>query len=59
MLVLPRKTTQAIRIGDKVTIKILRIQGKKVHIGIDAPKEVLVHRQEIYQNSEEKEELET
>ena len=59
MLILPRKTTQAICIGDNVTIKILRIQGKKVHIGIDAPKEVSVHRQEIYQSSENKKELAT
>ena len=50
MLILPRKPTQSIRIGDDITITILRIQGKKVHVGIDAPKTISVHRQEIYQH---------
>ncbi len=50
MLILPRKTKQTICIGNDVTITILRVQGNKVHIGIDAPKKIAVHRQEIYQS---------
>ncbi len=49
MLVLSRKTDELIRIGDDVTIMVVDIRGDKVRLGIDAPKEVPVHREEIYQ----------
>ena len=48
MLILSRRTNEAIRIGDEVTITILSIKGKQVRIGIDAPRDVTVHREEIY-----------
>lgn len=49
MLVLSRKKNQSIRIGDDITITINEIRGDKVRIGIEAPKDVIVHREEIYE----------
>ncbi len=48
MLVLTRSTDQEIRIGDDIVVRVLDIRGDRVRIGIDAPHEVPVHRQEIY-----------
>lgn len=48
MLALSRKKGESIIIGDDIEIKILEISGDKVRIGIEAPKEVSIHRQEIY-----------
>ena len=47
MLVLTRKSGQQIRIGDSVVLTVVRVHGDKVRIGVDAPKEVAVHRQEV------------
>jgi len=49
MLILSRRTDESIRIGDEVTITILSVKGKQVRIGITAPPDVSVHREEIYQ----------
>ncbi|MGP1459686.1 MAG: carbon storage regulator CsrA [Treponema sp.] len=48
MLILSRKTDQQIRIGDNVTITIIDVRGDQVKIGVDAPKEVKVFRQEVF-----------
>ena len=48
MLVLSRQRDESIIIGDNITISIVDIRGDKVRLGIDAPKEVPVHRQEVY-----------
>lgn len=49
MLVLSRKKDEKIIIGDKITIMVIEIRGDKVRLGIEAPKEVTVHRQEVYE----------
>jgi carbon storage regulator len=49
MLVLSRNTDESIVIGNDITITVLAIQGDKVRLGIDAPKEIPVHRLEVYQ----------
>jgi len=49
MLILSRRTDESIVIGDEVTITILSVKGKQVRIGITAPPDVSVHREEIYQ----------
>lgn len=48
MLILTRRPAEAIRVGEEVTITLLGIRGNQVRIGIDAPRTVRVHRQEIY-----------
>ena len=49
MLVLSRKKGQSIRINDDITITVVDIRGDRVRLGIEAPKEIPVHRQEVYQ----------
>jgi len=49
MLILTRATGQSIKIGDEVTITVQSIRGNQVVIGIDAPLDVPVHREEIYE----------
>lgn len=48
MLVLSRKKHEAIVINDDITIEVVEIRGDKVRLGIVAPKEVPVHRQEVF-----------
>lgn len=49
MLILTRQIGQKINIDDNIEIQVLGIQGNQVRIGVNAPKEVAVHREEIYQ----------
>jgi carbon storage regulator len=49
MLILTRKSDEAIKIGDDITIRILEIRGSQVRIGIEAPPDIRVHRHEIYE----------
>jgi len=48
MLVLSRKQDEKIIIGDSITLMVVSIQGDKVRLGIEAPKEVSIHREEVY-----------
>lgn len=48
MLVLTRKVGETLMIGDDVTVNVLGVKGNQIKIGIEAPKEVAVHRKEIY-----------
>ena len=58
MLVLRRKLGEGIRIGGGVTIRVLEFRGNQVHLGLDAPPEVKIFREEIYQAMMEQAETE-
>lgn len=49
MLILTRRVGETLMIGDQVSVTVLGVKGNQVHIGVNAPKEVSVHREEIYQ----------
>ncbi|MEY0147142.1 carbon storage regulator CsrA [Providencia rettgeri] len=49
MLILTRRVSEEVMIGDDIKIKILGVKGNQVRFGIEAPKDVAVHREEIYQ----------
>ncbi|MDE0786824.1 MAG: carbon storage regulator CsrA [Porticoccaceae bacterium] len=49
MLILTRRVGETLVIGDDVTVTVLGVRGNQVRLGVNAPKDVAVHREEIYQ----------
>jgi carbon storage regulator len=48
MLVLTRKLGEVIRVGDTVTVRVLEVKGNQVRLGVEAPAEVRIYREEVY-----------
>ncbi len=48
MLILTRRVGETLKIGDNVNVTVLGVKGNQVRIGVDAPRDVSVHREEIY-----------
>lgn len=54
MLIITRRVTEEIRVGDSITIAILGIQGNQVRIGIEAPRNLSIDREEVYQKKRQR-----
>ena len=55
MLILTRRVGETLMVGDDVTITVLGVKGNQVRIGVNAPKDVAVHREEIYERIKDEE----
>lgn len=55
MLILTRRVDESLVIGDNVTVTILGVKGNQVRIGVDAPRDVTVHREELAQKQDSRE----
>ena len=58
MLILTRSVGEALMIGDQTKIVVLGVKGSQIRLGINAPKDVMVHREEIYEKIQGSEDLE-
>lgn len=57
MLILTRRVGETLMIGDDVTVTVLGVKGNQVRIGVNAPKDVSVHREEIYERIKKEQQL--
>jgi len=49
MLILTRRPGESVMIGDNISVRVIEVKGAQVRIGIEAPKDIAVHREEIYE----------
>jgi len=59
VLILTRRVGEALMIGDEVKVTVLGVKGNQVRIGVDAPRDVTVHREEIYDRIKKEKEQES
>lgn len=57
MLILTRKLGESIVIGDNIKIKVVEINNQQIRLGVDAPKNIIVHREEVYNKIKEENEM--
>ena len=57
MLILTRRVGETLMIGDSVTVTVLGVKGNQVRVGVSAPKDVAVHREEIYERIQKEQEV--
>ena len=56
MLILTRRVGETLMIGDEVSVTVLGVKGNQVRLGVNAPKDIAVHREEIYQRIQKEKE---
>jgi carbon storage regulator len=49
LLILTRRVNESLIVGDQVTVTVVAVKGNQVRLGVDAPKDVAVHREEVYE----------
>lgn len=59
MLILTRRVGESVKIDESITVSVLGIKGNQIRLGVDAPKDVSVHREEIYQKMKAQKQSET
>lgn len=59
MLILTRRVGETVMIGNEVTVTVLGVKGNQVRVGVNAPKDVAVHREEIYERIKREEDIDS